>query len=215
MNKLKSWLQKKLEKGFWFPCFQRALTFLHDRVSMGVCLGRWFENGGNPIAGVSELYQFVIFLIGIVWISLINHPPLSILASRPVQVIGIILALYPVTELLIFSLHWTFVASEPLVAIRRSLAAFLLNLFEIAIYFSIVFILAQCEQPEKLGWTAVYDSVKSIFNTELIVVADTRCCNLLAHYELVIAVILLAIVIASLVGGVLRKEGLKRAKKRC
>ena len=204
LEQIRTRLRASLEKGFWFPRFCAIIDFAYSRFSLGAHFNRWLANGGDAPKGVSELYQVVLVLIGFVWVLVVDSPIHPALTSQPLQLVGILIALYWITELFVFSLHWTFVATGELEAIRRSLATFLLNLVEIALFFAIVFTLTGCRSMT--GWTAIYDSITSVFNLRLVAVQDNLCCRVAAHYEIIVAGTLLAIIIASLVGAVVRPE---------
>lgn len=206
LQRFRAWLRTTLKEGFWFPAFRYFVDRAYKRISLGNWFNRWLTDGERAPSGATELYQFVLILIGAGWLFMVNRPAHPIFASQIFQVPGFFAALYPITELFLFSLHWTFVATGELHSIRRSLAAFLLNLFELAIYFSIAFALAGCSKNYTAGWAAFYDNFRSIFNLELVAVRETAVCQFSAHYEIVVAATLLVIIIASLVGAVVRPE---------
>ena len=206
LERLRARLRASLEKGFWFPLFCWIIDTVYNRLSLGRFFNVWLANGGEAPRGASELYQFALVIVGLAWVWLVDSPIHPALTSWPLQFVGILVALYWITELFVFSLHWAFVAKGPLVAARRSLAAFMLNLIEIALFFAIVFALADCRDSDMAGWLTVYDSITSVFNLQLVTVRDTLGCHIAAHYEIIVAGILLVIIIASLVGAVVRLD---------
>jgi hypothetical protein len=206
LKQLRTWLQKRLVVGFWFPCFQTAIDLAYNYLSLAQCFNRWLTDGRKVSRGASEFYQFVLVIIGIFWVTFIDSPVHPVFTNRFFRFVGCVIALYLVTELFLFSLHWTFVATGKLHSVRRSLAGFLVNLFELALYFSIIFNLAGCQKNYTKGWNAVYENLNSVFNLELVAVREIAVCRIAAHYETVIAATLLVIVIASLVGAVVRPD---------
>jgi hypothetical protein len=155
--------------------------------------------------GASELYQLIGLLIGTTWLLVITIP-IQPLSFWLVRLIAALLAAYRVLEIFLFSLHWTFVAKAKLHGVRRSLASFILNLLEVALYSSIIIILAACAPPSASTWTVVYDNLRAVFSLGLPATEAFTVCRIIGHFELVIAGTLLLITVASLVGGVLRGE---------
>jgi len=206
LTRIRDWLRTRLIEGFWFPRFQALIRFLHTKLSLGYHFKRWLADGGEAPRGASELYQSVLLGLGLLWISLMDISPLPLLRTTGVRFLGLAVAMYPVTELLLFALQWTFVDIGRLHAVRRSLAGFLLNLFEIALYFSIAFSLMGCLTQSTTKWVLIYDNLRSVFTLQLMTDAKRLCCSALAHYQVIVAATLLVIVIASLIGAVVRKE---------
>ena len=206
LTKIRNWLRTKLSAGFWFPLLQAAIGFLYTRFSVGYRFKRWLADSGDPPRGASELYQAVLLAVAITWLALIDTAPHPLLRDAGFRICGAAVVLYVVTELFLFSLHWTFVDTGKLHAVRRSLAGFLLNLVEIAFYFSIAFSLLACPGPSTTQWGLLYDNVRAVFTLQLPIDAPAPRCRTLAHYEVIVAATLLVIVIASLVGEVVRKE---------
>lgn len=204
LDQLRQKLRRALAKGFWFPAVQCSITFVHERFSLNVRFNRWLASNSKSPPGASELYQFLIVVFVVAWVSLLDNPLHPAFTTLIARLVGVVVALYFITELLIFALHWTFVATGELHAVRRSLAGFLVNLFEVALLFSVALSLAGCQSHR--GWTGVYENVRSVFKLELSTTARGPSCQVLGHYEVVVAATLLVIVIASLVGAVARSE---------
>jgi hypothetical protein len=98
------------------------------------------------------------------------------------------------------------VGHKKLESTRRSLAMFLVNLVEIALYFTVILTLCGCYSDPSKNWNNVYQNIQSIFNLDLIDVQNSTCCIIFSHYELIVATTVMTIVIASLVGAVIREE---------
>lgn len=193
---------RMLEQGFWFPRLTRLLSAIY-RYLPGTIFNRWL----NDVAGASELYQFIMLLIAVVWLSFVQMPLHPVFATAPFAMIGIFLAVIRPSEILLFSLHWVFVANDPLFSVRRSLACFFLNLLEIAFFFAIMSQLASCSLIPSSPWSVVYGNLAAIFKLELVPrPPGASWCSFLAHYQVIVAGVILPITIASLVGGVLRSE---------
>jgi hypothetical protein len=135
-NKLIAALQHN--EGLWFP----LLTATIDRVYRMVSVGRWLnvslEARGLGGWWVSEAYQLLWVVIGAVWLATIRVPLLTSAFWIP---LGAIIALYRPTEIAVFSTHWLLVERGPVKDYRRSLACFLLNLFEVGVLGSVVYML--------------------------------------------------------------------------
>jgi len=207
LTSARDWLRTKLSAGLWFPWLQAAIRFLYTKFCLSYRFKTWLADGRDPPPGASELFLAVVLALGVIWFSIIDAALHPLLRAAGFRVLGVGIVLYVVTDLFLFSLHWTFVDTGRLHAIRRSLAGFLLNLIEIALYFSIAFSLLACPAPSTKHWTLLYDNLRAVFTLQLAIDAkEAPTCYLLAHYEVIVAATLLIIVIASLVGEVVRKE---------
>jgi len=206
MNRLRTWLSRKLKSGFWFPCVVCALKYLYEKFSLGYRFKVWLSVDSESLRGASELYQACWLFVALVWICFIWFPS-EMLSGAWVKYMGVIIVGYRVSEIVLFALHWVFVSEmERLHGIRRSLAGFILNMIEIALYISIVVILMGCEVQAESQWEVFYNHLSATFGLSLPLTAKLTSCRVVAHAQLVISAVLLSIVIASLVSGILRKE---------
>jgi len=201
---MRTWLSEKLKDGFWVPIFIAIIRHLYERGSIGYRFKQWLRTDGKSPCGASELYQVCWFVTAVLWLSLIKHP-VSLLSETWIRNLGALIAAYRVLEIVLFALHWVFVAEdEKLHGVRRSLAGFLLNIVEVSLYASIALLLTQCASAVKSQWAIVYNSIKATFGLSLPQTVDNLVCHVSAHIQLVAASILLSLVVASLVGGLLR-----------
>ena len=196
-------LRRRLSSGFWYPPFVRFVDFTYTRLSLGYGWSRWLAIGDESPDGASESYQAAWLAVGAVWVTFIYSVPG--LSGRLFVWLGVALALYRVSEIFLFSVHWVFAARKDLSATRRSLAGFLVNLLELSVFFTVLSILRRCSDSQN-RWTIWYEHLRSIWTLELVPTSGSRSCRVFGHYEVVVAGALLLIVVASLVGGVLRRE---------
>ena len=116
-------------------------------------------------------------------------------------------AAYFIGDLLVFSLHWTFVANRKLKSYRRSLATFLVNLVvELPLLFTVLFSAAGCFTPAHSPWSALYSILTAVLSLQLPAVGTQQLCQAVAHYQVLVAVVVLGIIVASIVGAVIRDE---------
>lgn len=198
-------IRRKLADGFWYPPFQDALEWAYDNLSIGHRFVRIFSLYGYEPLGASELWQFIVVLCGAIWLTLVHRPLHHVLSAPPLQWIGIIVAAALMADLLLFSLHWTFVANKPLESVRRSLATSLLSLIEVAIYFSIFLSLSDCLSVPRPASGIFYDQMAAILKVRLPSVSPSCFCQTVAHFELIVGGSILVIIVASLVGEVVRR----------
>lgn len=206
IERLRLWLSGKLDDGFWFPTFKKTLTYLYEKFSLGYRFKRWLKTKDKSPAGASELYQLCWLVTALLWVALIevSAPPLSTVYARR---LGVVIATYPIVEVTLFTLHWVFVEEEEtLHSVRRSLAGFTLNLIEIALYASVVRILAACVPRLDSPWHVVHENLKVTFTLSYPSTTEVACCHVVSHGQLAVAAMLISVVVASLVNGVLRKE---------
>ncbi len=160
-RKFINWLRSG--QGFWFPIFAKTIAILHTKTSICACINVCLSfKSGKPIPRVTEFYQFIIFIVGLVWIALI-HLPIPILSNPLIsKTFGVFLALYRPYEIVLFALYRVFV-SESEYNPRCSLAGLILNLFEFGVFFTISYILLGCFENNFNHWSALDRSIKSIF----------------------------------------------------
>jgi hypothetical protein len=200
LHDLRSSLQQRLKKGFWFPWLTRTLQAIYECLP-GTKISKYLGN----VPGASELYLIIGLGIGAVWLSVVRRPLVPVLASPIVAAIGILFLFLRATELFFFSLHWVFAARGDLESVRRSRASFFMNLAEIAILLSIMSFLAGCAHSSP--WLEFVDNLSAIFTlTPVDHPTGVSFCGFQAYYQLVLAGLVLTITVASLVGGVLRNE---------
>ncbi len=204
---LKECLAAWLENGFWFHRLVTIIRWAYLHLSLGYAFNRWLTRNGQAPEGASEAYQAVVLVVGITWLGFIESPVWWIFETRIARFAGSAIVLYRVTEVFVFALHWILAAEGRLGAIRRSLAGFVVNLCELAVWFPIAFLLVGCVASPIHKLRLAYDHLHAVWSLEL---ANTSpgglFCRVFSHYEIIVAGTLLLIVVASLVGGVLREE---------
>jgi hypothetical protein len=199
------WLQRKLRFGFWVPWFKKAVFCFNEHLSLARCLNKRFADGDNAPLGVAELYQSVVVGFGLIWLLLIEWPLLPIFTTGPIRTIGALIALYPITELFVFSLHWIFVATGRLENYRRSLATFLFNLPSLAVFFTIVSRLGGCQSGT--AWDAFWENLGSILQLKPAMVTNGSVfCPIVPAYQWLVGSVVILIILANLVSAIARGE---------
>ena len=205
-NPLRSWLRGKLLDGFWYPLFRSGVAKTYATISLGYRFKESFSLYGHVPAGAAELYQLILLVIGLAWLGFVMNPLSQVLSLPITQSMGAALALYPPTELLLFSLDWVFSAPRALRSYRRSLATFLLALVEVATYFTIAYTLAGCHLPFANAVANMTGSLFSLMRLQVFEAGGNSICSIMSHYQFVVGVWIIGIVVASLVGAVVRGE---------
>lgn len=203
------WIHNKLCDGFYFPFLVKLLSVL-EKLSLNYWAKRFVksrgytdESGKKPPRWVSELLQFFFIVLAIIVLSTID----SIGTTRWLIVVVVVLFSYRLAEIIVFTLNWIFVHEVKVHLYRRSIAGFLLNLFEIALYVAIIGTLRGCLLEPAGGCELVYTHLVGIFTLSPAVL-DTSCyaCQALSTVELFASLLLLLVVLAGLVGEILRGE---------
>lgn len=166
-------------------------------------------------AWIAELYQLLCLLLA--GITIVFLPSVFASSNKIVFSVAFILAffaLYRLSEILFFTLHWVFIAKAKLKSYRRSLAAFIMNLVEVAALYTILrMFAAPYTDVYASQWVLLYQNLVSVFTVSLAEnIGNSITAVLLAHAQVVQAWILLLIVLAVVVGGITRgelDEGLK------
>ncbi len=202
MSRIAHWLQKR--GGFWFPAVRWFLDRLFRALSLSRCLNAYLHRKSLGGPWVSELYQLFVVLLGLGLIALIEWP---VLTGSVWIVFGLIVAFYRVLEILLFSLHWLLVAEGPVESYRRSLLGFLINFFEIGLFFAIAYLLLGWFDPPKAAWSALQESLGSVFSLEtLSSLREARGPQALALLQLGISWGLVALILANVVSAIDRGE---------
>jgi hypothetical protein len=156
---------------------------------------------------VSEAYEGASVAIGLAWLALIDVHVLSILTHGIAVVVGATIAALRIADILVFSLHWMFVAERPLKGYRRSLAGFVLNLFEVAVYTTIAMVLAGADSSLSARWGLLKANIGRAFRLDGSAFdGASGWIAIFAGFELVVAWFLIIVIIANVVGGVFRGE---------
>jgi hypothetical protein len=195
------WLNDKLSKGFYFPCMIKAISLLEK-----ASLNYWAKKHvREKIAQrektppwVSESFQCLFLVFGFfafifsewIYIEYLSYPIIVIFSYR-------------IFEIFVFILVWIFATEKevPLHSYRRSIASFLLNIVEVAIYFSIIAIWSGgLKNSTKLN--IFYKHMVGILTLSL---PDTEC-TILSLGELFVSAFIILVVLGALVGALVRKE---------
>lgn len=202
MSHIIRWLQKR--GGFWFPGTIWVIDRFFRTLSVGHRLNVCFEKKSLGGPWISEFYQLFWVLIGLCWIALIDWP---VLTATPWIVLGLAVAFYRVFEILLFSLHWLLVAEGPVESYRRSLIGFLVNLCEVAMFFAIAYLLIGWFDPPQGAWSALFQSIRSVFSLETLSSQHkSGWPQALPRLQLGISWILVALIVANVVGAIDRGE---------
>lgn len=207
-------IKSMLAHGWFSSSFQPTIKFINKFFPgfwlYSLCKRR--KNKEQPPSGLSEFYVLARLISGILWLSLINTLPMPFMSNYCARVVGVCFAVYFMTDIFVFTIKWIFVDVEPVEDVRRSLFFFFINIFEITLFSSIALILFRC--TSKSPWYAFYESFRSIFKIELFRISD-HCAHVgkfVIHFQLIVGVLLLLVVIAGLAGSI-RKERDEKVRK--
>jgi len=108
-------------------------------------------------------------------------------------------------DILAFALHWVFVARDPVYAHRRSLAAFLVNAFEIPLYYTVVALCVGCVDAGR--WGLLYRNLRDLLSLSVPSAFHSGPgCRVLSHAALVQEAVLLLLALTIVVGLISRGE---------
>jgi hypothetical protein len=195
-------IKEILIHGWFSSLFQPFVVFI-NKLFPGYWLNSiYWRRNRKSRPGLSECYVLARLILGILWLWRIEIPPTSFMSSCCARVIGGCLALYAMADIFTFTIKWIFVDVKPVEDIKRSLFLSFVNIFEVALFSSIPLILFHCTNMSP--WSVVYESLRSIFKIELFRISD-HCAYLgkfVIHFQLIVGVLLLLVVIAGLVGSI-------------
>jgi len=195
-----------LTDGWFSSLFQPSIKFISNFFP-----GSWLNSlcrcrkKNEPPRGLSECYVLVRLILGVLWLSLINTVPMPFMSSYSARIVGAWFAVYLMIDIFVFTVKWIFVDTVGIEDAKRSLFFSFINIFEIVLFSSIALILFRC--TSKSPWCAVYESFRSIFKIELFKIPDhcTDAGKFVIHFQLIVGVLIILIVIAGLAGSI-RKE---------
>jgi len=210
-------LNKIFAKGLYFPLLISILRAL-ERLSIGFWIKRHIKHRGHTDKSgekappwVSELYQLVFVVLGCLAIVFVD----VLAVNAFMKWLGISIFVYRIGDILIFTLNWIFVHDVRLQMYRRSIAGFFLNLGELAIYMSVISLLGNCTSKHIGKYELIYEHLSGILSFSLPKLETCLpLCQILSAAELFLSVLLILVVIAGLVGGILRKEVSENKKLR-
>ena len=211
-NRLRSRLRSWFKDGFWFDRVQAIIDFLNRNFSLGNRFKWWLAEEDEAPPGAAEFYQSLVTTLGLIWFFLLPNIQPQALSSNLYRVVGGVVSGYFIFELFIFSLDWIFVAKPPLESHRRSLGTYLLSLIQITLYFSIFFSHAICIESYRPSLSLIFDNIKSFISLQSVQVNDSGICLAVSQFRLINGATLMAIIVASLIGVVVRAEKKPEAK---
>jgi hypothetical protein len=198
--------------GFWFPAVKLSIDRLFRTLSLGYRLNDYLDKKSLGGAWVSEVYGLLGPVIGLLWIGLIEWP---VLTGTVWIVIGLLVVFYRVLEILLFTIHWLFVAEGPVKSYRRSLLGFIINLCEIGIFFTIAYLLLGCFVPPKSASSALYENLGSAFSLERVSgLRQANWIHVIAWFQLAICWVLVVLIVANVVGAIGRGEKPRMEERR-
>ena len=201
--------------GFWFPRFRYVICFLHKFLSLRQrqWVNRILTKYVKYEPSRSGNYQIFWLFVGVIWIFLIELP---ILTEWYWVYPGICIALYRPMDIFLFTLDWLFVKEKPVENFRRSLAMFLLNMLEIGLYFSIVYILNNSSKSIVSVWSVVVRSVEAVFGLKYMAdLNETYLNSMFSTIQIVISWFLYVVILANVVGSISRGEKKDDKKHDC
>ena len=194
------WLNDKLSEGFYFPFMVNTISSLEKlcfNYRVGKHLREKITRNEKPPRWVSELYQCLFLVLGFLafifseWIHF-----------KCTSYLIIVFFSYRIFEISIFILAWIFVKKEELLHdYRRSISSFLVNIVEVATYFSIITIWSGGLKD----YTKVNIFYKHVVGILTLSPPDTEC-TILSLVELFVSVFLILVIIGALVGALAREE---------
>ena len=150
---------------------------------------------------VAELYQLLSVLLGIVLLIIGPQEPSWL------RLLVVVYCFWGLAEIVVVAMRWIFVARDPVESLRRSLAAFILTVFEVALLSSVLIFLLGCKPPELSTAQLLYNHVVSIFTLSVpSITGSAPACSFVAHTQVVIGWLLLLIVLTVVAGGITRDE---------
>lgn len=149
-----------------------------------------------------EVFQLAFLALGL---GVLAMPLGSIPGSLSVAlriVVGIRLV-----DIFVFCLHWVFIARDPVLSHRRSLASFGVNVFEVPVLYTVMSLLAGCSPPSQVSWSVLYANLGDLLSLSLPTTqGGTLRCAIGAHGALVLEGVLLLLVLTVVVGMISREE---------
>jgi hypothetical protein len=186
----------------WFSSLFKPLIEIISKFFPGSWLNFLYQwrKKKEPPGYLSEYYVLARLILGTSWVLLINALPIPFMSSCSARIVGAWFAVYLMIDIFVFTVKWIFIDIAPLEDVKRSLFFFFINIFEIALFSSIALILFGC--TSKSPWCAVYESFRSIFKIELFEISDhcTHAGKFVIHFQLIVGVLLILVVIAGLAG---------------
>lgn len=217
---------RKLPGTFYFGPLSCLLSFLQRYV---FCLNyrakkyvRTRCNAAKTPQWVSESIQIVWLLVGVAVLSCVNNgiTERDLLIDKILGFPGVVndgivkgflvaLVTYRLLEIVVFVLNWILVSegNEKLHSYRRALVGFFLNLIELAIYTTIIARFFSCWYMPASGLEAVIASLSNLVSIGGGGGLPKGClCFGFSLVKAFGAWTIVAVTIASLVGGILREE---------
>lgn len=205
--RLWKWLRNRLADGFWFHRVSRGIRWLHDHTSLGNLFKGWIRGPyAHTLPGAPEAYQAFVFLTAGTWVFFIRTPPNDAFTTGVAHCVGYTFAGYLLYELFVFLLDWLITEGMPLENYRRALATLFVSSAEVALLFSALFELQGCSTLELQPLRSAYGNWIRLLRLEHVGEETTGWCGFFAHAQWWMGLLLVGVIIASLLGPVVRPE---------
>lgn len=208
--RLSKYLNRKYPEGIYKKNLSLGVEIFYEKFSLHNCIEKRVKKNlsieqNASLKWFSELYQFISLIIGLFFLIIISLADYKYNYWLLFPIL--LLTLYRPFEIFLFSIKWVFVASDPVVSYRRSLALFLVNFVEVIIFFSIAYLASGFY---KTVATSLYSSLRIVVTIGPADV-EQKCSAVLELFpwlvmiQIVISFFLIVVVIANTVGVITRK----------
>lgn len=176
-------------------------------MSFGYRSKRWVAAGDlHTPAGTPELYQAILLGATFTWVAAIRSSADSVFSSLMFRIVGSFIAGYFIVELFFFLLDWIFVDRLEIENFRRSLATLIVSSVEAALLFTVLLSLGGCLQYSYTPLGSAYNNWQYLLKLEVVPVTDSQWCEILAQSQWLLGMLLVGVIIASLLGPIVRPE---------
>ena len=203
-SRLATWLTRRFPDGLYLSFLRNTLDRAY-RLSPGTLWNNAVKSRlatGHTPRWAPELYQLGFLVLALALVPTASSRLAAWVKWPLVALFGIRLL-----DAFVFALHWIFVARDPVHAYRRSLAAFLVNVFEIPLYYGLILLFTSCVAGGGAGWDLLYQNVRDLVSVSLpTAAAPALSCQLIAHAALLQESALLLLALTVVVGMISRGE---------
>lgn len=189
--------RQTLEEGL----YRKLFTFIEEH-TLAQCLTNILKRHYDieketKAPGASELVQIIWVILGLIF-----YFNVSWLASNYYVFIAVsVLLWYRLGfEIIAFAIHWILSEDKPLFGYGRSIICFAVNLFEVALYTSLLGLIVEFKTIESFeGFKYFYEHLRGIVSFEVRNTHDSLYLQLLSFVELTTAALLISVIIANLI----------------
>lgn len=197
MSLLRS-LNEKFEEGIYKKFFNILNTYTFNSFVNALIKeksGYEKERKGPP--WVSEFCQMTFIVAGLIFYLLIRQ----VVPSEIACLIVLILFGYRLYEINVFTINWILDDKKPLYSYSRSLICYILNLFEIVLYVSLLSLIIEVQLPESFGrFEYFYKHLQALLTFNIPNMNDDLYFQVLSAIRLFTSALLISVIIAGLVG---------------